>query len=118
VEQARGAFPAWDTRPRQERPPSWCSWVKATPDPTPLAQQKLLIDATTAKPDEIAVHVRAAIERPQANRDLNPANAIILYAWNEHDEGGRLQPTLGVDGKPNDARCKALGKVLHGKTSQ
>jgi hypothetical protein len=118
VEQARGAFPAWDTRPRQERPPSWCSWVKATPDPTPLAQQKLLIDATTAKPDEIAVHVRAAIERPQANRDLNPANAIILYAWNEHDEGGRLQPTLGVDGKPNDARCKALGKVLRGKTSQ
>jgi hypothetical protein len=62
MEQDRGAFPAWDTRPRQERPPSWCSWVKATPDPTPLAQQKPLIDATTAKPDEIAAHVRAASE--------------------------------------------------------
>jgi hypothetical protein len=42
------ATAGWDTRPRQERPPSWCSWVKATPDPTPLAQQKPLIDATTA----------------------------------------------------------------------
>jgi hypothetical protein len=118
VEQARGAFPAWDTRPRQGRSPSCCSWVKATPDPTPIDQKKPLIDATTATPDEIAAHVSAAIERPQANRDLNPANAIILYAWNEHVEGGWLQPTLGADGKPNDARCKALGKVLHGKTSQ
>ncbi|MFN0076940.1 MAG: glycoside hydrolase family 99-like domain-containing protein [Prosthecobacter sp.] len=106
------ATAGWDTRPRQERPPSWCSWVKATPDPTPLAQQKPLIDATTATPDEIAAHVRAAMEWTKANRDLNPANAIILYAWNEHDEGGWLQPTLGADGKPNDARIKALEKVF------
>jgi hypothetical protein len=26
--------------PRQERPPSWCSWVKATPDPTPPSAAK------------------------------------------------------------------------------
>lgn len=106
------ATAGWDTRPRQERPPSWCTWVKATPDPTPPAQQKPLIDATTATPDEIAEHLREAIDWTQANRDLNPANAIIIYAWNEHDEGGWLQPTLGADGKPDTARIKAVGKVL------
>ncbi len=106
------ATAGWDTRPRQERPPSWCPWVKATPDATPAAQQKPLIDATTATPEEIAAHLRAAIAWTQANRDLNPANTILLYAWNEHDEGGWLQPTLGTDGKPDDSRVKAMGKVL------
>lgn len=106
------ATAGWDTRPRQERPPSWCSWVKATPDPTPPAQQKPLIDATTATSDEIAAHLREAIAWTQANRDLNPANTIILYAWNEHDEGGWLQPTLGADGNSDASRIQAIGKVL------
>ena len=106
------ATSGWDTRPRQERPPSWCSWVKPTPDPTPPARQKPLIDATIATPGELAAHLRAAVEWTKANRDLNPANAIIIYAWNEHDEGGWLQPTLGSDGKPDDNRIKAVGKVL------
>ncbi|MBK8094519.1 MAG: glycoside hydrolase family 99-like domain-containing protein [Verrucomicrobiaceae bacterium] len=106
------ATTGWDTRPRQERPPPWCSWVMATPDPTPPAQQKPLMDATTATPDELAAHLRDAIAWTQANRDLNPANVIIIYAWNEHDEGGWLQPTLGADGKPNDERIRALGRVL------
>ena len=69
------ATAGWDTRPRQERPPSWCTWVKATPDPTPPAQQKPLIDATTATPDELSAHIRAAINWTKANQDLNPANA-------------------------------------------
>ena len=106
------ATAGWDTRPRQERPPPWCTWIKAAPDPTPPAQQKPLIDATTATPDELAAHIRAAIDWTQANRDLNPANAIIIYAWNEHDEGGWLQPTLGADGKPNEERIKALSRAL------
>ena len=106
------ATAGWDTRPRQERPPSWCSWVTATPDPTPPAQQKPLLDACTAPPDELTAHLRAALEWTKANRDLNPANVILIYAWNEHDEGGWLQPTLGLDGKPNEERIQALGKVL------
>jgi hypothetical protein len=36
--------------------------------------------ARFATPDEIAAHVRAAIEWTKANRELNPANAILLYA--------------------------------------
>ena len=109
------ATAGWDTRPRQERPPPWCSWIKATPDPTPPAQQKPLIDATTAAPNDIAAHLREAIAWTKANRDINPANAVIIYGWNEHDEGGWLQPTLGTEGRPNDERIKALGKVLRPK---
>ena len=84
----------------------------ATPDPTPPALQKPLIDATMATPDELAAHLRDAIEWTKANREINPANTIIIYAWNEHDEGGWLQPTLGADGLPNDDRIKTLKKTL------
>ena len=102
----------WDTRPRNERPPPWVTWVTATPDKTPPAQQKPLIDSVTATPDELVGHVREAVEWTKANRDINPANAVIIYGWNENDEGGWLQPTLGADGRPNEERIKALGEIL------
>ncbi len=106
------ASAGWDTRPRNERPPSWIKDLVATPDPTPPADQRPLIDAVTATPDELAAHLRDALAWTAAHRDLNPSNAIIIYGWNEHDEGGWLMPTLGTDGKPNDERVKALGSVL------
>lgn len=106
------ASAGWDTRPRNERPPAWMKEVTATPDATLPAQQKPLVDAVTATPDELAAHLREALEWTRANRDLNPANALLIYAWNEHDEGGWLQPTLGADGQPNAERIRALGKLL------
>ena len=112
------ASTGWDTRPRNERPPSWMKDVPAAPDPTPPAQQKPLIDSVTATPDELAAHIREAVAWTQANRDLNPANAVIIYAWNEHDEGGWLQPTLGADGRANEDRIKAVGAVLHASATQ
>lgn len=107
------ASAGWDTRPRNERPPSWLPEVHATPDPTPPAKQKPLIDSVTATPDELAAHLREAIAWTHANRDLNPANAVIIYGWNEHDEGGWLQPTRDADGKANVDRVNALAKILH-----
>ncbi len=106
------ASAGWDTRPRNERPPPWCTWVTATPDKTPASQQKPLIDSVTATPDELAAHIREAVDWTKANRDINPSNAVIIYGWNENDEGGWLQPTLGADGRPDEDRIKALGKVL------
>ncbi len=107
------ASAGWDTRPRNERPPPWVTWVTASPDQTPPAQQKPLIDSVTATPDELAAHIGEAIEWTKANRDLNPANAVIIYGWNENDEGGWLQPTLGADGRADETRIRALGKLLH-----
>ena len=109
------ASAGWDTRPRNERPPPWCTWVTATPDNTPPAQQKPLIDSVTATPDELATHIREALEWTKSNRDLNPSNAVIIYGWNENDEGGWLLPTLGTDGRPDDERINALGKILRPK---
>lgn len=111
------ASAGWDTRPRNERPPPWCKGVSATPDNTPPAQQKPLIDAVTATPDELAAHLREAVDWTRHNRDINPSNAVIVYAWNENDEGGWLIPTLGADGRPDDARIKALSKVLRASSS-
>ncbi len=107
------ASAGWDTRPRNERPPFWLkNEIKAEPDPTPPAQQKPLIDGVTATPDELAARVCEAVKWAGTHRNLNLANAIINYAWNEHDEGGWLQPTRGTDGKPDDSRIHALGKAL------
>ncbi|MCX6901061.1 MAG: glycoside hydrolase family 99-like domain-containing protein [Verrucomicrobia bacterium] len=106
------ASAGWDTRPRNERPPPWIAGVAATPDRTPPAQQKPLMDAVTATPDELAAHIHEALDWTKQNRDINPSNAIIIYGWNENDEGGWLIPTLGADGVPNEERIQALSKVL------
>ncbi len=106
------ASAGWDTRPRNERPPPWCTWVTATPDKTPPAQQNPLLDSVTATLDELAAHIREALEWTKANRDLNPANAVIIYGWNENDEGGWLLPTLGTDGRPDETRINAVGNAL------
>jgi hypothetical protein len=42
-----------------------------------------------------------------------PSRAILIYAWNEHDEGGWLCPTINEDGSTNDSRMEALAKVKH-----
>jgi hypothetical protein len=56
--------------------------------------------------------LREAVDWTQRNRDLNPSQAIIIYAWNENDEGGWLIPTLGANGQPNTERIEAVGRVL------
>lgn len=106
------ASAGWDTRPRNERPPFWMKGIPATPDPTPFDRQKPLLDDVTATPEQLAAHVREAVDWTSAHPDVNPANAVIVYGWNEHDEGGWLQPTLGADGKPDARRIRALGAVL------
>ena len=106
------AATGWDTRPRIEHPMSWTTWVKAKPDPTPPAEQKPLVDAVTATPGQLAAHIREALDWTRKNRDLNPANTVIIYAWNENDEGGWLIPTLNADGSANTERLYALRQVL------
>lgn len=60
---------------------------------------------------------------PDVGGELDPVETTIvagrrtrithpIYGWNEHDEGGWLLPTPGTDGKPDEARIHALGKIL------
>jgi hypothetical protein len=105
------ATAGWDPRPRVEHPVPWIS-VEARPDPVPPAEQQPLVDAVTASPEQLAQHLQDAIHWTGNNRDLNPANAIIVYGWNENDEGGWLIPTLDPNGQPDRSRLDAISQVL------
>jgi len=74
----------WDPRPRYDHPVAWGtvsadSWVQ------------------TATAGEIAAHLQNAINWTKSNTSSTLANAVLMYAWNEHDEGGWLCPTVQVD---------------------
>ena len=107
------ATAGWDTRPRIEHPVKWIK-LKAVPDPTPPAQQKPLVDDVTATPGQLTKHLQEALDWTAHNPDLTPANAVIIYAWNEYDEGGWLAPTWTAERGPNTDRIEALVPVLKG----
>jgi hypothetical protein len=92
-----------DRRPRVENP---VPWEGGTPKPVanPSSQE--------VAPEIIAARVEAAIEWNRKNPVAGEANAVIIYAWNEFDEGGWLCPTLSE----GTARLDAIRKVLETAT--
>ena len=93
----------WDKWPRKEHP---VSWEKSQ------GYHKQEVFPSTAMPEEIAAHLEHAIVFVREHSEICSANAVILYAWNEHDEGGWLVPTWTPSGKPDTGRLDALRKVL------
>ena len=96
----------WEKRPRQEHPVSWEKGHS-------YHQQKRFPSRATAR--EIAEHLERAIRFSEEHPEICMANAVIIYAWNEHDEGGWLSPTLGVNGEPDVRRLEAVRGVLNDK---
>lgn len=94
----------WDRRPRVEHPVPWEPWQK----PNAGIERHYLPPAA----DELAAHIRDAMRWAEADRARCPAQAIITYAWNEHDEGGWLCPTLKPDGGANAERLDAIAAML------
>ena len=72
--------------------------------------QTVFIPPATA--GEIAEHLKSALTFVKENPKTCEANALIMYAWNEHDEGGWLVPTWTPEGLPNMDRLDAIRKVL------
>jgi hypothetical protein len=66
-------------------------------------------------PRELAAHLKDAIEWVRANPAAAPANAVLIYAWNENDEGGWLVPTLKPDGSVDASRVDALSGVIRSR---
>ncbi len=93
----------WDKQPRKDHPVSW-----------ELDQDyhRQNVFPSTATPQQIAAHLDRAVTFVQEHSKICVANAIIIYAWNEHDEGGWLAPTWTTNGKPNTDRLDAVYKVL------
>lgn len=88
----------WDPRPRVDHPVPWHQ-------PGPNHYE-------TFTPGECAEAMVTALDWIAAHPEACPANALITYAWNEHDEGGWLCPTRGADGQPDDSRVEAVGTAV------
>jgi hypothetical protein len=88
----------WDVRPR------W--WDKELME---LYSGQHVPYFTQPNPSELAAHIDSAIKWLTANQDKARANAILIYAWNENDEGSWLVPTLAE----GSARLDAIKKVLN-----
>jgi hypothetical protein len=84
-----------NTKPRIDHPVSWFK----VPDGEWVA------DGT---PEQIGKNLNNAINWIRLHPGQTEANALIMYAWNEHDEGGWLCPTLGN----NTSRLESVKKVL------
>ncbi|MDO4573823.1 MAG: glycoside hydrolase family 99-like domain-containing protein [Planctomycetia bacterium] len=91
----------WDRRPRVLNPVSW----ERIPKDTASEFKKCCLPG---KPEQIAQHVAEAIQWKKAHPNQDGVSMILIYAWNEFDEGGWLAPTLGE----GNARLEALKKVL------
>ena len=89
----------WDPRPRVEHPTPWVTY--------PENQW-----AQAVTPSEIAAHLNKALQWNAQYPKAAEANAVIIYAWNEFDEGGWLAPTLSE----GDARLDAIRSILTGVT--
>ncbi len=91
------AMAGWDRRPRVENPVPWENFG-GTMDQY----------YETPTPEELATHIRTAVQWTRYHAAACPAQAVIVYAWNEFDEGGWLCPTLSEGA----ARAEALGRAL------
>ncbi len=91
----------WNPRPRMESQNPWSGYY---------SEASICQDAS---PAEIKDFLISGIKWTTFNRNKAVANSIIIYAWNEHDEGyGAICPTLGADGTPNRERLDAVKEAL------
>lgn len=92
----------WDTRPRIQRPPSF---VKIKPH---FGESAYVV---APSPAQLTAHLQAAVSYVTANPTICPSKAIIIYSWDECDEGGNaLIPSYG-GASPNTANITACGAV-------
>ncbi len=75
----------WDKRPRYYHPVSW-EFKDTNTYPQNYSYQ--------ATDSEIAMQLESAIKWSKKHEEESPVNSVIIYAWNENDEGGWIMPTL------------------------
>lgn len=95
------AMAGWDRRPRVIRPVPWESGQVFRQDEIEFFYQE-------PRPEELSEHVVEAMRWVKRNSVIAEANTVLVYAWNENDEGGWIIPTLGE----GDGRVRALGAAI------
>jgi hypothetical protein len=93
----------WDKWPRKDHPVSW---------EKQQAYHHQTVFPSRAAPAEIAVHLKRALSFVGEHPGICRANSVIIYAWNEYDEGGWIAPTRHADGMADNSRLEAIGTVL------
>lgn len=80
----------WHTVPRYENPVKWMT----------VGQNSY---AQYATDEELYQFTKDALDylKDDNNKESTKANTVIVYAWNEHDEGGWVCPTIEVDKNGN-----------------
>lgn len=92
----------WDRRPRIEHPPPF--------DPIKVGPNDYVIPGSAA---EIARHIDAAVSFVRSNERLCPSKHVLVYSWNECDEGGSvLCPTWSERGADHSL-LDAVSAVLN-----
>ncbi len=97
------ATTGWDKQPRRENPVSWEIGHE---------YHKQTVFPAKATPAEIANHLKDALAFVVAHPSICKSNTVIMYAWNEHDEGGWLCPTWTPEGSANTGRLDAISDIL------
>ena len=102
----------WDPRPRIETPNPWSQYYGNTKGKMKLGRLR------SAETDavEIADGVKSALLWNRQNPGAGEAKAVVIYAWNEFDEGGWICPTLSEGTRRLDAISKVLKedeKITH-----
>jgi hypothetical protein len=96
------AMTGWQRAPRIDKP---VKWQLSTQRPY-FGRARVFGEGTAA---EIAAHIKAAADYTVTYSADCDSSAVLVYAWNEFDEGGWLCPTLGdLEG----SRCTALAGLL------
>lgn len=88
----------WNPEPRMTNPVPWVSYPQKSYPPVPDA------DMLCNGGIEFGKGISKLSEKSFAGH-------VIVFAWNEFEEGGFLCPTWRADGKPDDDRLKAFKKV-------
>jgi hypothetical protein len=92
----------YDTRPRIKNPVTWITGDPTDPDPNKWPYgNRYTLDAAAS---DIGQHLKETLEYVKNNPNNAKANMVLSYAWNEHDEGGWICPTV---------KCDAEGNVLY-----
>jgi hypothetical protein len=81
------ALVGWDNRPRQEHPVPWERARK------PVLNSTNYYEMPTRK--QFQSHIDSAIDFIQSHPYQCPARTLLIYSWDECDEGGGMIPTLG-----------------------
>jgi hypothetical protein len=95
------AMAGWDRRPRVLEPIPWEKGITRRSD-------EIDYFYVSPSPLELADHVAAAATWVHDNPAVAEANTVLVYAWNENDEGGWLVPTIGEGA----ARVNAMGTAI------